>query len=91
MRVFEGAPYLFDARKSDNPIAADWYLNSCLRGRTNLYTVSITTDSTVTVENMSIDEAGLELAFEGRRWSDLLRFALRRNDPAFLADKVYEN
>lgn len=87
----EGGPYLFDARKSDNPqIAADWYLNNGLRGRANLYTVPITTDSTIAIENMIIDEAGLELAFEGRRWSDLLRIALRRNDPAFLADKVYE-
>ena len=26
---------------------------------------------------------------KGQRWSDLMRIALRRNDPAFLADKVY--
>ena len=32
----------------------------------------------------------LELAYEGNRWEDLVRVALRRNDPAFLADKVYD-
>ena len=86
----EGAPYIFDARKSDNPqIAADWYSNAGLRGRANLYSVPISTDSTIAIENMIIDESALEMAFEGRRWSDLLRIALRRNDPAFLADKVY--
>ena len=87
----EGAPYIFDARKSDNPqIAADWYSNSGIRGRANLYSVPITTDSTVAIEDMIINEAALELAFEGRRWSDLVRIALRRNNPAFLADKVYD-
>jgi hypothetical protein len=38
---------------------------------------------------MLTDEAGLELAYEGQRWSDLLRIAIRRNDPSFIADKVY--
>lgn len=36
-----------------------------------------------------IEELALKLAYEGQRWSDLVRVALRRNDPAFLADKVY--
>ncbi len=31
----------------------------------------------------------LETAFEGTRWPDLLRVALRRNDPSFIADKIY--
>lgn len=42
------------------------------------------------LEDKIIEEASLELAFEGSRWSDLMRIARRRNDPAFLADKVYE-
>jgi hypothetical protein len=42
------------------------------------------------LEDKIIEEAALELAFEGERWSDLTRIARRRNDPAFLADKVYE-
>ena len=30
----------------------------------------------------------MELAFEGKRWFDLVRIAERRNDPAYLANKV---
>jgi hypothetical protein len=40
------------------------------------------------VEDMIITEMALEGAFEGNRFSDLMRVALRRNDPAYLADKV---
>jgi starch-binding outer membrane protein, SusD/RagB family len=36
-----------------------------------------------------LNEQALETAFEGTRWPDLLRIAIRRNDPAILADKVY--
>ena len=37
---------------------------------------------------MIIDEYGLEFTFEGKRFYDLMRIALRRNDPAYLADAV---
>ena len=47
------------------------------------------TDSVTNVENMIINEDALELAYEGERWPDLLRVAIRRNDPAFIADKIY--
>jgi starch-binding outer membrane protein, SusD/RagB family len=40
------------------------------------------------VENAIVDEYALECAFEGIRWQTLVRIAERRNDPAFLADKV---
>ena len=40
------------------------------------------------VENLIMDERALELAFEGKRWSDLVRIANRRNDPSYLANKV---
>jgi hypothetical protein len=45
---------------------------------------------TLAVENFIIEECALELAFEGNRWGDLLRFALRRQatEPNFLADKI---
>ena len=40
------------------------------------------------VENMIIDEMALEGAFEGYRFYDLMRVALRRNTPEFLADPI---
>lgn len=40
------------------------------------------------VEDLIVDEDGLELAFEGSRFSDLARVALRRNDPSYLAKHV---
>ncbi len=40
-------------------------------------------------EDMILQESALELAYEGQRWPDLLRMAIRRNDPSILADKVY--
>ena len=39
---------------------------------------------------MIINEDALELAYEGERWPDLLRIAIRRNDPSFIADKIYD-
>ncbi|GAB3028259.1 hypothetical protein GCM10027051_36660 [Niabella terrae] len=44
----------------------------------------------VLLEDKIIEEDALELAFEGERWSDLTRIARRRNDNAFLADKIYD-
>lgn len=42
------------------------------------------------LEDKILKEGALELAFEGARWPDLLRIALRRktSDPDFLADKI---
>ena len=40
------------------------------------------------VEEMIMDEEALEFAFEGYRFYDLLRVALRRNDPAWLENKI---
>jgi hypothetical protein len=45
-------------------------------------------DSIVFVDNEICKELALETAFEGNRFSDLMRFAVRRNDPSFLANKV---
>lgn len=40
------------------------------------------------LEERILDERARELAYEGERFYDLMRVANRRNDPAFLADKV---
>lgn len=40
------------------------------------------------VEDMIVNELALETAFEGKRFYDLMRVALRRGDPAYLADPV---
>ena len=63
---------------------------SGLRGRANLPARPVIgTDSTLQIETQLIVEAALELAYEGQRWADLLRVAIRRNDPSFIADRVY--
>ncbi len=42
------------------------------------------------VDSLLLNENGLELAFEGTRFYDIMRFALRQSNPGqFLADKVY--
>lgn len=45
-------------------------------------------DSILYVEDKIQEELALETAFEGNRFQDLMRFAIRRNDNSYLADKV---
>ena len=45
-------------------------------------------DSILYVEDKIVEELALETAFEGSRFQDLMRIAMRRNDPSYLADKV---
>lgn len=89
--LYEPAPYNFDARNGEVPrFRSDWYRNAGIRGNARVNPTGIIgTDSTMSIENSLIDENALELAFEGHRWGELVRIALRRNDPSFLADKVY--
>jgi hypothetical protein len=87
-------PYKFDARNGEIPrYRSDWYRNIGIRRRANLRFTSLTAtnvvDSIAQVEVGLSEEQALETAFEGTRWPDLLRIAIRRNDPSFLADKVY--
>ncbi|HEY4789635.1 MAG TPA: hypothetical protein VIH57_26475 [Bacteroidales bacterium] len=82
-------------------IRGAWYQHVAVRGRANVQPVLTsmyrTQDVTLSnsdvlkdsIESRVIEEDALELAFEGERWSDLLRVAIRRDDPSFLADKVY--
>jgi hypothetical protein len=91
MQTFLPPPYDFDARNGETPrYRNNWYRNQGIRGRAGLKAVTLpATDSINNVETMIMEENALELAYEGQRWSDLLRVAMRRNDPSFLADKVY--
>jgi len=78
-----------------------WYQNAGVRGHafvkpvlTSMYqTQTLVLDNSTalkdSIEKHVIEEDGLELAFEGERWADLLRVAIRKNDPSFLADKIY--
>lgn len=93
MQTKEAFPYDFDARRGLHPdISGRWHRNTGIRNRAFLRpkTIAVVTDSLITIENNIIDEAALELAYEGNRWEDLVRIARRRNDPAFLADKIFD-
>ncbi|CAD0001256.1 RagB/SusD family protein [Flavobacterium chungangense] len=84
-------PYDFDARMGDYPFyRGNWHRNDGIRGRAFMKFVGAVGDDIITTENNIIQEDALELAYEGNRWEDLVRVALRRNDPSFLAEKVYQ-
>ncbi|AEV97112.1 RagB/SusD family protein [Niastella koreensis] len=89
-QTFDAYPYNFDARMGDYPsYRAPWHRNAGVRGRAHLKSDPLPAgDSTLLIEDRIINESALELAFEGSRWQDLLRLAIRRNDPAFLAARV---
>ena len=84
-------PYDFDARMGDYPFfRGNWHRGAGIRGRAYTKAVGAVGDDMITTENHIIEEDALELAYEGNRWEDLVRVALRRNDPSFLADKIYD-
>jgi tetratricopeptide (TPR) repeat protein len=75
------------------PQFSQWRNNIGIRGRAYLkpkeVPEALTGDArTRYIEDLIIAEKALEMAFEGKRWFDLVRVAERRGDPAFLADKV---
>ncbi|GAB3905000.1 RagB/SusD family nutrient uptake outer membrane protein [Mucilaginibacter boryungensis] len=90
-QTFLDAPYNLDGRNGETPYYRGlWYRQVGSRTRAYLQPLpaALASDK-LGMETAIIDEDGLELAFEGQRWGDLMRVALRRKDPAFLADKVY--
>ncbi len=92
MRTGLAFPYDFDARQGEHPYYRDnWYRGAGIRqGRAGLLRAEVVGDVLTSIENNIIDEAALSLAYEGNRWEDLVRISLRRNDPSFLADKIYD-
>lgn len=69
--------------------------NLGIRGRAGLSPIvmdSLATlaDSIRQVDMIILDEAALECAFEGKRWSDLIRCGERYDDPSIVADAVSE-
>ncbi len=88
-------PYDFDGRQaSPSQIPAGtrglFYRNVGVRGRVYLEAREIpASDSLLKIEDFVLDESALELAFEGQRWGDLVRIAIRRGDNAILADRIY--
>jgi len=52
------------------------------------YKPDITLDPTTAVEDLICDELALETSFEGNRFGDLVRMAMRRNDNDFLAKRI---
>jgi tetratricopeptide (TPR) repeat protein len=68
-----------------------WGRNLGIRGRVFLKAQTVpasVADPLLYREDLIIQERALELAFEGKRWFDLMRIARRRNDPSYLANKV---
>jgi len=90
MQTPYAAPFYFDAR-NNNDYKNPWYRNTGIRNRAGVTALDVSfQNDMVGLEGKLIDEAALELAFEGNRWPDLLRIARRQNNPAFLAERVYQ-
>jgi hypothetical protein len=91
--TYNGVPdvYPFNFKYNGAPNNGIWYRSIGVRGRAADQNVTFDPANLVTdTENKIIDEGGLELAYEGYRWPDLLRVALRRyaTDPNYLANKI---
>ncbi|WP_228098797.1 RagB/SusD family protein [Pedobacter sp. MC2016-24] len=86
-------PYRFNAQyiASNTAYRGPYHKNAGVRGRSGVVAINTSYQTDMTgLESKLIDEGSLELAFEGNRWADLVRVARRRNDPSFLAERVYQ-
>jgi hypothetical protein len=59
-----------------------------IRQRAGYTQTSLTYSSVEDLEDQILDERGRELAFEGKRWFDLVRIAKRRNDYTVIAKRL---
>lgn len=89
----EPYPYNFDGRNSGNSgipyFRADWYRHQGIRNRANVANnVYAPSDSLRQIENSILDELGLENGYEGTRWPDLVRVALRTNDFTVISQRI---
>ena len=90
MRTPYTAPYFMDA-VSNSDFRGPWYRNTGIRNRAGVTALDVSYQTDILgLEGKLIDESALETAFEGNRWPDLVRIATRENNPAFLADRVYQ-
>ena len=88
------APFDFDPTIGSKN--GNWYRSIGIRGRALSQNIPFDKANfdVLDVENKLLDEAALETAFEGYRWADLLRIALRREKDApgsgvtFLNEKI---
>jgi hypothetical protein len=80
-------PFYLDARNDDQPsyFRSPWRDNYGVRGRASLQNiekpgwVATHDDSVRWIEEAILLEAALECGFEGHRWGDMLRIAMRKN------------
>ncbi|EHQ29187.1 RagB/SusD family nutrient uptake outer membrane protein [Mucilaginibacter paludis] len=89
-QTLDSPPYDFDARQGDAPrYRSPWYQNTGIRQRGYVTDLDFGLSTNMLgLEDALVQESALTLAYEGQRWPDLLRIALRRNDPSFIANKV---
>jgi hypothetical protein len=78
---------IFNASKYDN--IEGIHARGCGNSAYDInFIIGETTDTIARVEELICAELAMETSFEGNRMQDLMRMALRRNDPAFLAARI---
>lgn len=99
-QTFYPPPYDIDARNGDTPrFRNGWYQTPGIRGRAWLTSyphsvINSPNEAPFTVTDPNIQEqellleGGLDAAYEGHRWEDLLRIAIREGNNGILANAV---